>query len=283
LSNEEEFTYKKPNEKSYLKAVIKMLKNYDFDDIANILKNGKCNIYVTDSFSYVRWNGLKTNINFYVSIDEVDLIDDISKQKLLEICKKIMPAETGLDVMKVNISPLVEDIQIEESLTDDLVKCINTSETNILRQILPNDIIEKGKEMTEIYHYLYCVENSLRIFIENILRDKYGDDFLSNIQLNRSIRENITSRQQQDQKNKWIRIRGDSEVFYLDFKDLGSIIQNNWDLFKTYFPNQNWILLKIGELTECRNLVAHNSYIGEHEKDVIRVNYHSIIKQLENE
>jgi hypothetical protein len=51
-------------------------------------------------------------------------------------------------------------------------------------------------------------------------------------------------------------------------------------LFKPYFPQQSWIATKIDELGNCRNLVAHNSYLGKHERDVIRVNFNSIIKQI---
>jgi hypothetical protein len=74
--------------------------------------------------------------------------------------------------------------------------------------------------------------------------------------------------------------RGNNPLFYLDFKDLGTLILNNWESFKTYFPNQAWISAKIEELAHCRNLVAHNSYLGKHERDVIRVNFDSIVKQI---
>ena len=75
-------------------------------------------------------------------------------------------------------------------------------------------------------------------------------------------------------------IRGGSDLFYLDFADIDDIIINNWELFKSYFPGQAWISSKITDLGNCRNLVAHNSNLGAHEKDVIRVNFNSIIRQL---
>lgn len=69
-------------------------------------------------------------------------------------------------------------------------------------------------------------------------------------------------------------IRGGSDLFYLDFADIDDIIINNWELFKTYFPGQAWISSEITDLGNCRNLVAHNSNLGAHKKDVIRVNFH---------
>ena len=136
--------------------------------------------------------------------------------------------------------------------------------------------------MAEVYLYLYCVENSLRLFIEKIAMKKLGKDYFGKLEINKSIREGVVRRKEEEVKNSWLRIRGDSEIFYLDFDDLGSIIQNNWDLFSEYFPEQSWIVTKIKELTSCRNLVAHNSYVQSHEKDVIRVNYVSILRQLDS-
>lgn len=34
----------------------------------------------------------------------------------------------------------------------------------------PDEIKTKGVEMSEVYLYLYCIENSLRIFIDEIIK-----------------------------------------------------------------------------------------------------------------
>lgn len=58
-------------------------------------------------------------------------------------------------------------------------------------------------------------------------------------------------------------VRGDNDLFYLDFKDLGILINSNWSIFGEYFNTQDLILPKINEMAECRNLIVHNSYIGK--------------------
>jgi hypothetical protein len=83
-----------------------------------------------------------------------------------------------------------------------------------------------------------------------------------------------------NKKNKWIRVRSDSNLYYLDFIELGYLIKNNWQVFKSNFPSQEWILVKIDELYRCRNLIAHNSDIGAHEIDVLKINFKSILKQI---
>jgi len=136
--------------------------------------------------------------------------------------------------------------------------------------------------MAQVYLCLYCVENSLRSFIELVARDKLGDDYFDQLTLNKDIKEKIASRKTQESTNRWLRLRGDSEIFYLNFEDLGTIIRNNWNIFSKYFPNQNWITTKIEDLAKCRNLVAHNSFVGDHERDLIRVYYTSILRQLDS-
>jgi hypothetical protein len=151
-----------------------------------------------------------------------------------------------------------------------------------ISELLPSEVKEKGKDMAGVYLYLYCVENSLRLFVDKVAKEKFGDDYFNKLVLNTSIQRKVLERKQRDAKNKWLPLRGDSDIFYLDFKDLGAIVQNNWDLFSSYFPSQNWILTKIDELGECRNLVAHNSYIESPERDVVRVYYNSILRQLDS-
>src|SRR5690606_24355890 len=108
----------------------------------------------------------------------------------------------------------------------------------------------------------------------------YGSDYVSKLNLTKSIRDTIAGRKRTESKNRWVSIRGDSDLFYLDFIELNSLIQNNWELFKDYFPDQAWISAKLNELYSIRNLVAHNSYVGEHERNILQVNFRSIVKQL---
>ena len=277
----DDFTYQKPDDQAFLVTLIECLKSKNEKELLGLLEGARCSIESSSSFSYKRWNGLWTAIHFYVPIHKLKLVNKDIEQKLIAICDWLMPAEVGFDVMAVEFSPLIPESVTQQTLIEDLENTALGLSREIIRQILPNDIKQKGKDMAEVYLYLYCVENSLRLFIEKVAREKLGNDYFNKLNLNNDIRKSISQRKRQENKNKWLRLRGDSEIFYLDFKDLGAIIQNNWSLFSPYFPNQSWILTKIDELAKCRNLVAHNSFIEIHEKNVIKVNYTSILKQLD--
>ena len=111
--------------------------------------------------------------------------------------------------------------------------------------------------------------------------DSIGINYFDSIKISADIRRRVSGRKENEKKNKWKSVRGDSNVFYLDFADIGLIIVNNWNIFSRYFPDQSWISSKINELAECRNHIAHNSYIGSHERDVIRIHFTSILKQID--
>ncbi len=100
--------------------------------------------------------------------------------------------------------------------------------------------------------------------------------------ITKNIKDTIAGRKRTEEKNRWVSIRGNSDLFYLDFIELSAIIQNNWEIFKCYFPDQAWISSKLSELYTIRNLVAHNSYVSKHEQSILQVNFRSIIMQLNN-
>ena len=137
----------------------------------------------------------------------------------------------------------------------------------------------KGYQMAEAYTYLYSVENSLRLFIEKVAKEKYGYSYFSQLTIPRNLQRIIAERQKNDDANKWLSVRG-TELFYLDFKDLGAVIDNNWSLFKDYFPSQSFILSKLNDMAECRNKIAHNSYVDDIERNLMKTYYNVILRQI---
>lgn len=276
------YTYKKPDEEAYFHTLLTCLEKGGHEDIVKILERAKCTIETSDDYGR-RYNSYKSTICFEIPIEHLESVNknkNEMKEILIELCDKIMPSYLGFDVTDVNFSPLLEKNTTFKPLNEDLDKLLGISTE--ISEILPDDIIKKGKEMAEVYFYLYCIENSLRLFIEKVALNKLGENYFEKLQINSNIEKNIKGRKRKEEKNKWLGVRGDSELFYLDFEDLEKIIMNNWDLFKDYFPDQNWITTKIREMADCRNLVAHNSFIDNHGRDVLKTDYVSILKQIDN-
>lgn len=47
-----------------------------------------------------------------------------------------------------------------------------------------------------------------------------------------------------------------------------------------YFPSQDFILPKLNDMAECRNKIAHNSYVNDIERNLMKTYYNVILKQI---
>ena len=218
-----------------------------------------------------------TIVNFYIPQDKfgenASNLTDI-KEVLLKVSRSVMPPNAGYDVMEINISPNLNTTR--NNILDEVI--IATDQAKL--DILSDEIKQKGKEMSELYVTLYCVENSLRNFIDTILSNALGENYFTVITVPSDIAKGISTRKKEEKQNKWLPLRGDKDIYYLDFIDLAKLIQNNWEFFKIYFPSQGWISTKIDELYKVRCLIAHNSYAGDDEKDMVALYYKQIVKQI---
>lgn len=239
--------------------------------------------YYVDGSRTSRWNAIGINVKFLVNPNHLDNLDNVNnKNKLETICNRLIPAEVGFDIKEILFVPnLIDDFDLDDDILGEFENQVKNSSNSILKEILPEDIRQKGIYMAEVYTYLYLIENSLRVFIEIVSKEKHGEDYFKQLTIPNSLRNTISSRKEKEQNQKWLSVRGNNDLFYLDFKDIGTIISNNWEMFKSYFPTQEFITQKINEMADCRNLIAHNSFIGKSERDLLKVYYNSIIKQIE--
>ena len=280
-----DFTYSIPfsNEK-LLAGIIYQLKRDNLYDIANLLKG--CNVEVEEGgYSHYsgggRWDAHSAYVTFYVNPANIDFLDTPdTKRKLANICDGLIPVNVGFDVKDAYFKlDLTKDFELEDDLILDLEQNTNSISARIINDILPEDVKIKGYHMAEVYTYLYSVENSLRLFIEKVCKEKYGESYFYQITVPRALQNTLQTRKDNAENKKWLSVRG-SELFYLDFKDLGNLIDNNWDLFSPYFPNREFIISKLNEMADCRNLIAHNSYIGDTERNLMKTYYNVILKQI---
>ena len=280
-----EFTYEVPNEDKFLQAVLILIKQKGNYGLASLLSDSKVTITKTTSFSRVRWDAYYTIVNFSVPPSKYEKvvvgISGIEREIIKNLCNKAMPSKSGLDIMEVSFSISLDDAHEITDPMKDLEKISNELPEQLKIEIIPQDIRTKAKEMSEVYLYTYCAENSLRAFIEKIAVDSYGKDYISKLKLSRDMQTKISARKAQQLKKKWLSTRGSSDIFYLDIEDLGNLIQNNWDIFKPYFESTQWITTNIGEIAACRNAVAHHSYLQEYERLTVRLNFIKILKQIE--
>lgn len=280
------FSYELPfSYDKFMKGILLMLKKENKYDLASILRGASVQVE-KGGYSYYdghcgRNNAVAAYIIFFVNPEYLDMLDtDENKNTLDRICSSLIPPDVGFDVKNVSFNmDLTKDFELEDDLIADLEKNVNTISYKIIGELLPEDIRIKGYQMSEAYTYLYSVENSLRLFIEKVAKDKYGENYFSSLTITRSLQRTIEERIKNAELQKWLSVRG-TKLFYLDFKDLGAVIDNNWDIFKDYFPSQDFIIPKLNDMAECRNKIAHNSYVSDIERNLMKTYYNVILKQI---
>lgn len=272
------YTYELPfSYERYINAIIAKLKADREIQIYPLLNKASINLDTGGYSHYMgggRSDALSTFITFLVNPNNIDKLEkDEIKDKLVTICDKLIPPKCGFDVKTVSFIPdLEKDWDIEENLSIEIKDQSKNISREIFQELLPEDIRKKGYEMAEVYTFLYAIENSLRIFIE-----KVG---LNELTFSNAMQEKIIKRKEDEDSNEWLSIKNNSDLFYLDFRDLEKIIEQNWIIFKKYFPNQDFIRSKMHEIFECRNKVAHNSYIDKEQRNLIKTYYNVILGQI---
>ena len=103
-----EFTYKVPDEVTYLAVVIMRLKGKVNDALISILSKSKCSIITSSSYSQCRWNAYYTTVEFAVALVDYDnamrLMDKTTEEIVRKVCDEVMPQKAGFDVMEVKLS-----------------------------------------------------------------------------------------------------------------------------------------------------------------------------------
>ncbi len=276
-----DFTYELPSNKAFydgVKAMVSTMTKPGLKDVlSELLSNGSCELVDTGSFSKKRWDATGVIVRINVSMQVFSKYSDkipVLQKELVNICDRVMPANAGYDVIEISISPLLEPVPID---TLKEIKDI-VSKSDYLN--ISDDLVEKGKKMANAYVTLYALENHIRHYIDTKLIEKYGDNYMDTIVVSRKAKSGIDSRKQEEQAKKWLPLRGDKDLYYMDFNDLADIIVNNWDCFKNDIPDQGWIKVKIQEMYDIRCLIAHNSYISDDNVQLLELTTKQIISQL---
>jgi predicted restriction endonuclease len=135
--------------------------------------------------------------------------------------------------------------------------------------------------MSNVYPYLYLLENSMREFINNIMVTQYGMDWWSS-QVPEELQKKVTKRMRNDQKNEWHQRRGDRPIDYLDLKDL-PLLMNIIESFvvPNIIPSLDWFRNLIGEVYESRCVVCHMNPLEDNNIKNIEVKFVQWEKQID--
>jgi hypothetical protein len=159
-----------------------------------------------------------------------------------------------------------------------------TTDPQALQRVMPLEDFSadlRGSAMKALPAYLafYVFENSAREVVSERLAEKLGPEWWD-IAATQPVKRGVAGRQTSEGKNRWHMRRGASEIYYTDFGDLASLIQNNWEHFEDLFPDINWVVSRFDELEKSRNIVAHNNLLEPHEVGRVTLYLRDWVRQV---
>ncbi len=119
------------------------------------------------------------------------------------------------------------------------------------------DLRNEALQMTRLYALIYCFENSVRLLINERLRELHGASWWKN-KVPKKIKDFAESRQKDAQATSWLEGQKRDVLGFIEFGHLADLMIDNWDDFSDLVPSQHWLKQRFDELEKTRNFIAHN-------------------------
>lgn len=124
--------------------------------------------------------------------------------------------------------------------------------------------IANAYKMGQVYVALHCLENSVRNLIREVLKDKLGEHWWDKAASD-PMKRKLSERKSREEKNKWLTSRGADELHYMDWGDLVTLIRKFPKEFESFIGSTKFAELRLEELENLRNTIAHNGVLPDNE------------------
>jgi hypothetical protein len=124
-------------------------------------------------------------------------------------------------------------------------------------------IRREAAEMSAHYRVFYCLENSIRSLITEVLFEKHGVDWWKSV-VPENVKVHVAGTQKKEAESG-IAIRSQEPIDYTTFGELGEIIKTNWSDFSDIFQNIKALEKVIATLNVLRGPIAHCKPLAEDE------------------
>lgn len=242
-----------------------------------------------------------------LNISEIGVYKRIEKIKKdlkitnTEVAKYCLAFENDINLNRYDIDEKILD-KVENALRSKhlVSSTLPTHQKKSLRKNPKNTIVQFGNtfsmdhplfsktlkkeavKMSEIYPLFYVFENSIRKLIETVESNKHGKSWWNKATIPFRVKQKVTIRMADENKNKWHGKRGAHEICYTDIEELVSIIESNWSDFESLLPNQHWVRTMIEIIGTSRNVVAHNNPLSPDDISALKVHFKQWMNQIKD-
>lgn len=153
-------------------------------------------------------------------------------------------------------------------------------ELTLTDPILGNKRTSEAKDMAAVYPLLYVLENSIREVIHRFMTNRYGSKWWHS-KAPRALRETVSNRMSDEEKNSWHQRRGARPVDYLDLKQLPTLMrQMEEEMVPGVIPSIEWFTQLVDEVYKSRCVVCHMNPLDKINAQSVRIKYTQWQKQI---
>jgi hypothetical protein len=158
----------------------------------------------------------------------------------------------------------LSDLEINKGIEIDHQNTLINSKDPVDKELFDKDIRYNSRLMSELYSDYFCLENTIRRQIKDVLEEKFGVDWWA-LKVPKGVKDEVIALKKREQDTV-ISVRGDNLLEYTHLGNLIDIINSNWADFSNMYRSQKAVERTLSDLSKVRNSVAHSCNL---EKDEI--------------
>ncbi len=125
------------------------------------------------------------------------------------------------------------------------------------------DIRQRASKMSKHYELFYCLENSIRTIVREVLLKTFGSDWWEK-GVDPKIKTDVADRILRDQDTGFT-LRSEDNLDFANFGELSNIIEKQWELFDDLFTSKPAMKKVMWSLNTLRGPIAHCCDLAEAE------------------
>jgi hypothetical protein len=158
------------------------------------------------------------------------------------------------------LSSRVRTMETRGQLVADVDIPMNTLLLSEFEVFVPGKVLRRLETVSKAFAIFYCFENMARDLVKLRLEETKGAKWWDSVPGN--VQKRVESLKDLAKKNQWHEVQADSDMDYVMFGDLFSIINANWADFKDLFPDMAWVQSRLTDMEKSRNAIMHGRMLA---------------------
>lgn len=145
--------------------------------------------------------------------------------------------------------------------------------------LLDDAFVGPAKRMAAVYVAVAAFENSARDLVTRVMLEGVGENWWED-RVSGTVRTQCKSRQEEEERNRYHKQRGDAPITYTELKHLVNIIRANWELFEPFLPSPEWTTSVFDAIERSRNVIMHSGVLDREDIERVGINIRDWVTQV---